>query len=247
MSIIKPESQGLLHFYRSGPMPCPYIPGRIERKLFARLAGPDVAELNSALSRAGFRRSHDIIYRPVCPNCRACVAVRIPVALFEPNRTMRRVLAINANLVARERPAKATEEDFRLFLDYQRIRHDGSDMARMTRSEFTTMIEEGNAATSLFEFRDAENRLTGVMLTDRLEDGFSAVYSYYDAVQTRRSLGTYMILALISQARREGLPFVYLGYWIRESRKMSYKSRFRPLEMLMPGGWQIVDSNRVNG
>lgn len=241
MSIIKPDSLGLQHFFRSGPMPCPYIAGKVERKLFTRLAGPNAAELNSLLSRAGFRRSHDIIYRPVCPNCRACIPVRIPVGLFRPNRAMRRTDAVNADLAVVERPAQATDEDYRLFLGYQRTRHGDSDMARMTETDFTTMIEEGSAATCLFEFRDRADRLVGVMLTDRLEDGFSAVYSYFDAEQPRRSLGTFMILSLIRQARAEGLPFVYLGYWIRDSRKMAYKQRFRPLEVLTEAGWQLED------
>ncbi|HET8725874.1 MAG TPA: arginyltransferase [Alphaproteobacteria bacterium] len=241
MSIIKPDGLGLHHFFRSGPMPCPYIPGRIERKLFTRLTGPNGAELNSLLSRAGFRRSHDIIYRPVCPSCRACVPVRIPVALFAPSRSMRRTAAENADVTVAERCARATEEDFRLFLDYQRARHGDSDMARMTEADFMTMIEEGNAATSLFEFRDGHGRLVGVMLTDRLEDGFSAVYSYFEPNQPRRGMGTFMILSLVRQAKLEGLPFVYLGYWIAESRKMAYKRRFRPMEALTETGWRVVD------
>lgn len=240
MSIIKPNTLELQHFFRSGPMPCPYIPGQIERKLFTRLSGPGAARLNSLLSRAGFRRSHDIIYRPVCPSCQACVPVRIPVALFRPKRSMRRTMANNADLAMAERRARATDEDFRLFLDYQRARHGDSDMARMTETDFATMVEEGNAACSLFEFRDPAGRLAGVIVTDRLEDGLSAVYSYFDPKQPRRSLGTFMILSLVRQAAAEGLPFVYLGYWIEESGKMEYKRRFEPLEILTAGGWHVA-------
>lgn len=243
MSIIKPDTLGLQHFFRSGPMPCPYIPGRIERKLFTRLSGPNAAALNSMLSRAGFRRSHDIIYRPVCPSCRACLPVRIPAAQFRPGRTMRRIQSINADLAIVERPARATEEDYGLFLEYQRHRHGDSDMARMSEADFATMVEEGNAGTSLFEFRDAGGTLAGVMLTDRLEDGFSAVYSYFDPREDRRSLGTFMILSLVRQALHEGLPYVYLGYWIEDSRKMAYKQRFQPLEVLTEAGWRA----RANG
>jgi arginine-tRNA-protein transferase len=219
-------------------MPCPYLPGRVERKLFTRLSAPNAGEVNSTLSRAGFRRSHDIVYRPVCPNCAACVPVRIPVERFEPSRSMRRVLRANADLTSSEVPAVATHEQYRLFAAYQGSRHGDSDMARMTLSDYAAMVDEGRADTSLMEVRDGQDRLTGAMLTDRLTDGLSAVYSFYDAREERRSLGTYMILALAERARAGGLPYVYLGYWIRDSRKMAYKARFRPLEILGAEGWR---------
>ncbi|WP_207458838.1 arginyltransferase [Azospirillum sp. SYSU D00513] len=237
MSVIQPQTRPLQQFFRSGPMPCPYLPGRVERKLFTRLTDPYAAEVNSTLSRAGFRRSHDIVYRPVCPNCQACLPVRIPVAAFEPGRSQRRVLKRNFDLTAEEAPALATMEQYRLFSDYQSSRHGDSDMARMTMADFAAMVEEGRADTSLFEARDAAGRLLGCMLTDRLTDGFSAVYSFYDARQEQRSLGSYMILSLIDRALVEGLPYVYLGYWIEQSRKMAYKARFAPLEALGPDGW----------
>ncbi len=238
MSVIKPEVTRLHHFFRSGPMPCPYLPGRIERKLFTRLSGPDAAGLNSILSRAGFRRSHDIVYRPVCPGCRACVPVRIPVARFKPNRTQRRITAYNRDLVMDECPALETAEQFEVFRRYQRSRHADSDMARMTRADYAAMIEEGNAGARMFEFRYPGGRLAGALLSDRLSDGFSAVYSFYDPVEPRRSLGTYLILALVEQARREGLSHVYLGYWIADCRKMAYKVWFRPIETLSDDGWR---------
>ncbi len=238
MSIIQPEVTALHHFFRSGPMPCPYLPGRIERKLFTRLNGADGAALNSVLSQAGFRRSHDIVYRPVCPGCQACVPVRIPVERFAASRNLRRILGLNRDLVCTERPAQATIEQYRLFQHYQQSRHGDSDMARMARSDYAAMVEEGNIASRLFEFRDSRARLLGGMLADRLADGFSAVYSFYEPSEPRRSLGTYMVLALVDQARQESLPHVYLGYWISGSRKMVYKTRFRPLETLTENGWQ---------
>lgn len=241
MSIIPPLHRPLQQFYRSGPMPCPYLPGRVERKLFTRIAGPQAVEVNSTLSRAGFRRSHDIVYRPVCPNCQACVPVRIPVARFIPGRSLRRVQRNNDDLTARLAPASATSEQYRLFINYQNARHDDSDMARMAMGDFVAMIDEGRAETSLLEARDGDGRLVGAMLTDRLEDGYSAVYSFYDARLETRSLGSYLILALIRQALSEGLPHVYLGYWIANSRKMAYKTRFQPLEALGPNGWSPLD------
>lgn len=237
MSIIQPPQRPLQQFFRSGPMPCPYLPGRVERKLFTRLIGPFAAEVNSTLSRAGFRRSHDVVYRPVCPNCQACVPVRVPVAGFAPTRSQKRVSRINSDVRLTERPAYATAEQYRLFSNYQNSRHGESDMARMAMGDFAAMIDEGRADTSLLEARDASGRLIACMLTDRLSDGFSAVYSFYDARQDQRSLGTFMILGLIERARQEGLPYVYLGYWIEHSRKMAYKARFRPLEALGQEGW----------
>lgn len=244
MSVIPPPSRPLQQFYRSGPMPCPYIPGRVERKLFTRLAGPHASEVNSLLSRAGFRRSHDIVYRPVCPNCAACVPVRIPVADFDHTRSMRRILRSNNDLRMSEHAATATLEQYHLFSSYQATRHGDSDMARMTLADYTAMIDEGQADTSLFVARDDAGKLHGVMLTDRLADGFSAVYSFFNPQEDRRSLGTFMILCLIEQARREGLSYVYLGYWIGSSRKMAYKVRFKPLEALGREGWYRLNATR---
>jgi arginine-tRNA-protein transferase len=218
-------------------MPCPYLPGRVERKLFTRLIGPYASEVNSTLSRAGFRRSHDIVYRPVCPACVACVPVRIPVADFVPGRSLRRVLRTNDDVSVVEVPAAATGEQFRLFSSYQQARHSDSDMARMTMSDFVAMIDDGRSDTTLFEARDKDERLIGSILVDRLADGFSAVYSFFDTTQHRRSLGSYLILKLVELCRLEALGYVYLGYWIDGSRKMTYKARFQPLEALGRDGW----------
>lgn len=240
MSIIPPHHRPLQQFFRSGPMPCPYLPGRVERKLFTRLSGPYAAEVNSTLSRAGFRRSHDIVYRPVCPTCTACVPVRIAVDEFEPTRSQRRVTRINEDLTIGDAPAVATGEQYRLFATYQASRHGDSDMARMAMADFAAMIDEGRADTALCEARDRNGRLVACMLTDRLGDGVSAVYSFYDTALEKRSLGTFMILCLIERARAAGMPYVYLGYWIAQSRKMAYKARFRPLEALGRDGWYRV-------
>lgn len=240
MSIIQSPHRPLQQFFRSGPMPCPYIQGRVERKLFTRLDGPHAIEVNASLSRAGFRRSHDIVYRPVCPGCNACVPVRIPVAAFAPDRSLRRVMRTNADLTMTRAPAVATEEHFAVFRAYQATRHGDSDMSRMGPADFAAMIEEGQVDTCLFDARDADGRLYGAVLADRLEDGYSAVYSFFDPSEARRSLGTNLILGLVEAARREALPHVYLGYWIGQSRKMAYKARFRPLEILDRDGWRPV-------
>lgn len=241
MSIIPPHFTALRRFYRSMPSPCPYIPGQIERKLFTRLDGGGTAELNATLTRAGFRRSHDIVYRPVCPACTACVPVRIPSEVFAPNRTQKRLLKRNSDLILVERPAIANEEQFRLFTAYQRGRHSDGDMARMSFLDFRAMIQDGSADSRLLELRDQRNILLGAMLVDKLADGLSAVYSFFDPAAHRRSLGTFIILAALELLKRQRHPFLYLGYWISRSRKMAYKARFHPLQALGPAGWGMID------
>ena len=225
-------------FFTTAPLPCPYISGRLERKIVTELSGPDAEVLHEALSRAGFRRSHSIAYTPACPGCNACIAVRIVVEGFQPHRTMRRIAQHNATTIARQVPARATAEQYRLFSRYQEARHAGGDMALMGFYDYRSMIEDSPIDTFLVEFRSPDNTLKAVVLADRMSDGLSAVYSFYDPnACPSASLGTYMILWLIDESRRLDLPYVYLGYWIAESSKMSYKSRFTPLEAFGPGGW----------
>ncbi len=239
MSVMQTQRTAPLQFYRSSPAPCPYLPGRIERKLFARLGGAESAGVNSALSRAGFRRSHDIIYKPACPGCSACVAVRVPVASFAPTDSLRKIRRRSAFLTASLVPPQPDRTQYDLFLAYEKSRHADSDMARMSYDDYRAMMTEGDADTFALTLGVENGRLAGVMLADRLRDGWSAVYSFYDPAPeaTRLSLGTLLILHLIEEARRADMPYVYLGYWVRNSRKMDYKSRFRPLEMLGPSGW----------
>jgi arginine-tRNA-protein transferase len=225
-------------FFTTAPLPCPYLAGRLERKIVTELSGPDAEVLHEALSRAGFRRSHSIAYTPACPGCNACIPVRIVVDSFEAKRTMRRISRQNVGLNARVVLARATAEQYRLFSRYQESRHSGGDMALMGFYDYRSMIEDSPIETFLVEFRNREGGLRAVVLTDRMSDGLSAVYSFYDPDAGMASLGTYMILWLIDEARRQQLPYVYLGYWIAESNKMSYKSRFTPLEAFGPGGWR---------
>ncbi len=234
-----------LPFYVSGPLPCPYLPDRVERKLFARLTSDKNlnAEINSTLTRAGFRRSHDIVYRPACDRCGACVPVRIAAHDFLPTRSLRRIRAINRNLIIRKTEPKGTDELYALFQQYQAVRHADSDMARMSRQEFDSMMREGDAKTRLYTLFDPvvlpdRPSIAGAMIIDQAQDGLSAVYSFFRTDQPHRSLGTYMILALVEEAQKLNLPYVYLGYWIKESRKMAYKARFPALQALGSEGWQ---------
>ncbi len=245
MSAITPLQRPLIQFFRSGPMPCPYLPDRVERKLFTRLSGLSAAQINSDLSRAGFRRSHDVVYRPVCEGCRACVPVRIPVARFTPDRAMRRISKVNAGLTIALEPPIATLELFTLFQAYQQSRHADSDMARMSYGDFTDMLEDGAHATKLLTLRTSGGELRGCMLVDVLSDGCSAVYSFFDTIDPKASLGTFLVIALIRLVHAMPLPYIYLGYFIAGARKMAYKVRFKPIEALTDQGWQTLDPSHA--
>ncbi|OIQ93127.1 putative arginyl-tRNA--protein transferase [mine drainage metagenome] len=224
-------------FFTTAPLPCPYLAGRMERKIVTELSGPDAESLHETLSRAGFRRSHSIAYTPACQGCSACIAVRIVVKDFEPNRTMRKILRRNAGLEARFTAPHASAEQYRLFARYQESRHSGGDMALMGFYDYRSMVEDSPIQTFVVEFRDNSGMLRAAVLTDRMDDGLSAVYSFYEPTMSEDSLGTYMVLWLVEEARRQNLPYVYLGYWVRDSGKMAYKIRFSPLEAYGPGGW----------
>ncbi len=234
-------------FYTTAPLPCPYVAGRTERKVVTEIAGPGTEALHDRLSRAGFRRSHNIAYAPVCPSCQSCIPVRIPVATFQPSTTQRRIARANAGLEGFIAKAHATAEQFQLFQRYQQSRHGGGDMATMSFYDYRAMVEDTPVETFLAEFRDADTRLISACLTDRLGDGLSAVYSFYAPAMEKRSLGTHAILWLIDRAKFLGLPYVYLGYWVPESRKMTYKARFRPAEVLMSGIWRTLTDADLGG
>lgn len=226
-----------LVFYRTGPMPCPYLDGRIERNLFTELRGAQAQELHDRLALAGFRRSHHIVYRPACPGCNGCVPLRIPVAAFRPTRSQQRVWNRNRDLAVTTGPALATDEHYDLFFRYQRARHGGGEMAAMSFSDFRAMVEDSVVETELMTIRDDAGTLVGACLTDILSSGLSAVYSYFEPGEDRRSLGTFSILQLVHQARAQERSHVYLGYWIEDCEKMAYKSRFRSVEHLGTKGW----------
>lgn len=215
----------------------------MERKIVTELNGSDARGFHDQLSRAGFRRSHSIAYAPACVGCNACVPVRVVASGFKMNRTFRRLWDRNADLKARIVPARATAEQYRLFNAYQESRHTGSDMALMGFYDYRAMVEDSPIDTGLVEFRDAAGSLKAVCLMDRMDDGVSGVYSFYETIDPTRSFGTFVILWLIRTALAQGLPYVYLGYWIANSRKMAYKTRFQPLETYGPGGWSPMMSS----
>jgi arginine-tRNA-protein transferase len=227
----------LRQFFATSPVPCPYVPGRAEHKLIVELGGSGAALFYDDLSRAGFRRSHRFAYRPACRGCASCVPVRIAVDRFSHTRSTRRIRNTNRDISGRFVVARATPEQFRLFSAYQRSRHSDSDMASMSYGDYRGMVEDTPLRTAIAEFRCGSGALVAASLIDLLDDGVSAVYSFYDPLQCRRSLGPWSILWLVEQCRRHGQPFVYLGYWIAESPKMAYKDRFPALERLADGHW----------
>ncbi|MBO6948274.1 MAG: arginyltransferase [Rhodospirillales bacterium] len=228
-------------FFSTAPLPCPYIAGRIERRVVTELVGRDANALHDQLSMAGFRRSHGICYVPACPSCDACVAVRVVVDEFKPSKSFKRILKRNADLTAEIVEPIATHEQYALFSDYQRARHQGGDMSKMDFLDYQALIEDTPVNTFVVEFRRPSGTLAGACLVDRLSDGLSAVYSFFDESETERSLGTYMILWLIDEAYGQELPYMYLGFWIDGCSNMSYKARFKPLERITPDGWVRMD------
>ena len=226
-------------FFGTRKLPCPYLDNRTERKVVTDLSGPNSADMYVRLSRAGFRRSHGLAYRPACPSCSSCVPVRINVVDFKDTRSFRRIKRANVDLIIENIAAIASTEQYRLFFRYQHLRHNGGDMSSMTYEDYRVLIEDTPVETRLIEFRDNEKKLIAVMLADQMVDSLSAVYSFFDPDPSNRSPGTYMILWLVEHAREIGLDYVYLGYWIEDSPKMSYKDRFRPLERLGPDGWTV--------
>lgn len=233
-----PLGAPLQQFFATSPVACPYVAGRAERKLIVELGGSAAAAFYDELSRAGFRRSHRFAYRPACSACALCVPVRIAVDRFGHTRSTRRIRNTNRDLGAALAAAHATPEQFRLFQSYQRARHGDSEMAAMNYGDYRGMVEDTSVRTRIAEFRDLEGNLVAASLIDLLDDGVSAVYSFYDPQQNRRSLGTWSILWLVEDCRDRGMPYVYLGYWIADSPKMAYKARFPALERLTAAaGW----------
>lgn len=230
-------------FFVTTPGPCPYLPGKTERKVFTELNGDQAHDLNDALGRIGFRRSQNVAYRPSCIDCTACVSVRVVAGEFTPSSSQRRTAKRNARIVTTMCEPWATEEQFALLRRYLAARHPEGGMTEMDESDFADMVELSPVDSFMIEYRepgvgDAPGRLIGACLTDRQADGLSMVYSFFEPDHPEfAGLGTYIILDHIAKAREGGLPYVYLGYWVEGSPRMQYKTRFRPLERLGPDGW----------
>lgn len=231
-------------FFVTTPSPCPYLPGKTERKVFTELSGQHSVELNDALGRIGFRRSQSVAYRPSCIDCAACISVRVVAGEFQPSTTQRKVMRRNADLEVTACKPWTTEEQFALLQRYLQRRHPDGGMVDMDETDFSDMVEQSPVKTYVVEYREQSldgrpGRLVGACLTDQQADGLSMIYSFFEPDDPlRHGLGTFIILDHIVRAARAGLPYVYLGYWVEQSRRMAYKARFRPLERLGPDGWR---------
>lgn len=237
-------------FFVTSPAPCPYLPGRDERKVFTELKGPHADALNDALGRIGFRRSQTVAYRPSCLDCSACVSVRVVAKRFAPSATQRRNRNRNDDLVVTQCRPWSTAEQFELLQQYLGTRHPGGGMTTMDEVDFADMVEHTPVTTFMMEYREPSHdgvtpgRLVAACLTDRQGDGLSMIYSFYDpAHRTRSGLGNFVILEHIRRAVEMGLDYVYLGYWVQGSSRMQYKIRYRPMERLGREGWNLVPAD----
>lgn len=240
-------------FFVTSPSPCPYLPGKQERKVFTELTGVHAAELNDALGRIGFRRSQGVAYRPSCAGCTACVSVRVVTPEFRPNATQRKLLRRHADVEVTACRPWATDEQYQLLRRYLATRHPGGGMAGMDEEDYADMVEHSPVNSLVMEYREPaahgrRGRLIGACLTDRQVDGLSMIYSFFAAdIADRPGLGNFIIMDHIARARAAGLPYVYLGYWIRGSRRMAYKTRYRPIEVLGPAGWRRMADAELDG
>ncbi len=242
------HGKNIPQFYITPPQPCPYLRDKFERKIFTHLIGEGARELNDSLSQGGFRRSQNIAYRPACEDCKACTSVRVLVDEFRPTKSFRRIMRKNTDITGSMKIPVPTSENYSIFRDYIDQRHTAGGMTDMTVLDFAAMVEDTFVDTRLFEYRlrpdlsqdpsnGQEGELVGAALSDIMEDGLSMIYSFFNPAYDHRSLGTYMVLDHIERARKMGLPFLYLGYWVPGSAKMDYKSRFCPQERLDATGW----------
>jgi len=231
--------------FLTAPMPCPYLAGRMERKLFTHLTGRRAPALHALLSDNGFRRSQNLIYRPACEGCAACQSVRIVAGEFEFTGRYARILKRNADVEVAVRQPRATAEQYSLFKRYLDDRHTGGGMTSMSFVDYEYMVEDTPVQTVLVEYRLAslaDRPLIAVALTDVMPDGLSMVYSFFDPALSRRGLGNLLILDHVRQVRLAGLSYVYLGYWVEDSPKMAYKASYRPLEVQRsPQGWRRLE------
>tara|TARA_R110001583_G_scaffold84788_2_gene222712 strand:+ start:242 stop:997 length:756 start_codon:yes stop_codon:yes gene_type:complete len=234
-----------LQFYATPEHSCSYLENRLAKTIFV---DPD-AELDkhnySTLSDLGFRRSGNHIYRPHCQNCSACISARIPVDLFHPSRSQKRVLRLNKDVTTLVRSASYTDEYYALYEHYIRVRHSDGDMHPSSKEQFESFLVQTQYNTQFLEFRIGQT-LVAVAVVDYLDQGISAIYTFFDPDLSDRSLGKFAILKLIEQARSDSLPYLYLGYWVKNCQKMAYKTTYQPIQLLIAGHWVHLPEGEVS-
>ena len=219
---------------------CPYIKGQTEQRIAVDISNDP--QCHDGLAAAGFRRVENWVYRPACPQCNACLPWRVDAENFQPSRNMSRIIRKNRDLTRHIASPNPSDDHYRLFKTYVTSRHDDGQMAQMDQLEFTSMISNSPIETVLISYNDAENNLVGAILSDLQSDGLSAVYSFFEPGLKTRSLGTFMVLDLMGIAKKSGLNWLYLGYFVEGSQKMEYKARFGPAEIFKDGQWQVVSN-----
>ncbi|MGA8276932.1 MAG: arginyltransferase [Rhodanobacteraceae bacterium] len=229
----------VVRLFQTLPHPCGYFSGRTAQNLVLDPASPDIARLYNLALPSGYRRAGGHVYHPRCSACRACIACRVPVARFRPDRSQRRCLTTNGDLTVTIEAPAYNDERFRLYRRYLESRHPDGGMDDAEPDDFSRFLYTAWSPTRFIEFRHG-NRLLALAVTDFCDSGLSAVYTFFDPLEAARGLGTLAILHQLRIARESGLPHVYLGFWIAAHLKMDYKARFRPLEILRDGEWRAL-------